>query len=106
LLFGSDTDKAEARHARRVLEALAEQTGGVAYFPKNLKEVDPIASEVAQDIRTQYTIAYHSTKSPELGGYRQVHVDAKEKGYGKLQVRTRTGYFPKIDKPAAAESTR
>ena len=101
LLFGSDTDKAEARHARRVLEALAEQTGGVAYFPKNLKEVDPIAAEVAQDIRTQYTIAYHSTKSPTLGGYRQVHVDAKEKGYGKLQVRTRSGYFPKVDKPAA-----
>jgi len=99
LLFGPDTDKAEARHARRVLEALAEQTGGVAYFPKNLKEVDPIAAEVAQDIRTQYTIAYHSTKSPTLGGYRQIHVDAKEKGYGKLQVRTRSGYFPKVDKP-------
>ena len=104
LLFGSDTDKAEARHARRVLEALAEQTGGVAYFPKNLKEVDPIASEVAQDIRTQYTIAYHSTKSPSLGGYRQVHVDAKEKGYGKLQVRTRTGYFPKTEKAAANDA--
>jgi len=101
LLFGSDTDKAEARHARRVLEALAEQTGGVAYFPKNIKEVDPIAAEVAQDIRTQYTIAYHSTKSPTLGGYRQVHVDAKEKGYGKLQVRTRSGYFPKVDKAPA-----
>lgn len=98
LLFGSDTDKAEARHARRVLEALAEQTGGVAYFPRNLKEVDPIAAEVAEDIRTQYTIAYHSTKSPTLGGYRQVHVEAKEKGYGKLQVRTRSGYFPKTDK--------
>jgi VWFA-related protein len=100
LLFGSDTDKQEARHARRVLEALAEQTGGVAYFPKNIKEVDPIAAEVAQDIRTQYTIAYHSTKSPALGGYRQVHVDAKEKGYGKLQVRTRSGYFPKVDTAA------
>ena len=102
LLFGSDTDKAEARHARRVLEALAEQTGGVAYFPKNLKEVDPIAAEVAQDIRTQYTIAYHSTKSPTLGGYRQVHVEAKGKGYGKLQVRTRSGYFPKVDTAAAS----
>jgi VWFA-related protein len=98
LLFGPDTDKNEARHAKRVLEALAEQTGGVAYFPRSLKEVDPIAAEVAQDIRTQYTIAYHSTKSPELGGYRQVHVEAKEKGYSKLQVRTRTGYFPKVDK--------
>ena len=30
------------------------------------------------------------------GGYRQVHVEAKAKGYGKLQVRTRSGYFPRI----------
>jgi VWFA-related protein len=98
LLFGSDTDKSEARHARRVLEALAEQTGGVAYFPKNIKEVDAIASEVAQDIRTQYTIAYRSTNPPGAGngGYRQVHVEAKAKGFGKLQVRTRSGYFPRV----------
>lgn len=97
LLFGDDTDKREARHARRVLETLSEQTGGVAYFPKSIKEVDEIAAEVAQDIRTQYTISYHSTKDPKLGGYRQIHVEAKEKGYGRLQVRTRTGYYPKVN---------
>ncbi len=71
LLFGEDTDKRESRHAKRVLETLSEQTGGAAYFPRSLKEVDAIAAEVAQDIRTQYTIAYHSTKSPTLGGYRR-----------------------------------
>jgi VWFA-related protein len=96
LLFGNDTDKGEARHARRVLEALSEQTGGAAYFPRSIKEVDAIAAEVAQDIRTQYTIAYHSTKSPTLGGYRQVHVEAKGKNTGRLSVRTRSGYFPKV----------
>ena len=96
LLFGQDTDKREARHARRVLEALSEQTGGAAYFPRNVGEIDSVAAEVAKDIRTQYTISYHSTKSPTLGGYRQIHVDAKDKGFGKLQVRTRTGYYPKV----------
>jgi Ca-activated chloride channel family protein len=96
LLFGQDTDKRESRHARRVLETLSEQTGGAAYFPKSLKDVDSIAAQVAQDIRTQYTIAYHSTKSPTLGGYREVHVEAKAKGMGKLSVRTRTGYYPRI----------
>ena len=100
LLFGEDTDKREARHARRVLETLSEQTGGVAYFPRSIKEVDAIAAEVAQDIRTQYTISYHSTKDPKLGGYRQVHVDAKGKGFGRLQVRTRTGYYPKVNSAA------
>ena len=96
LLFGEDTDKREARHAQRVLQTLSEQTGGVAYFPKSLKEVDAITAEVAQDIRTQYSIAYRSTKSPTLGGYRQIHVEAKAKGYPRLQVRTRTGYYPKV----------
>lgn len=96
LLFGSDEDKRESRHAKRVLETLSEQTGGVAYFPRSLKEIDPIAAEVAEDIRTQYTISYHSTKSPTLGGYRQVDVQAKAKGYNKLQVRTRAGYYPHV----------
>ncbi len=96
LLFGQDTDKRESRHARRVLETLSEQTGGAAYFPHSLKDVDAVAAEVAQDIRTQYTISYHSTKSPTLGGYRQVHVEAKAKNLGKLSVRTRTGYYPKV----------
>jgi Ca-activated chloride channel homolog len=99
LLFGDDTDKNESRHARRVLETLSEQTGGAAYFPKSLKEVDAIAKEVANDIRTQYTIAYHSSKSPTLGGYRQVHVEAKAKGFSKLSARTRSGYYPRVTKP-------
>jgi VWFA-related protein len=101
LLFGSDTPKSEARHARRVLETLSEETGGQAYFPRSLKDVDGIAKEVANDIRTQYTIAYHSTKAPELGGYRQVHVEAKDKGFSHLVVRTRSGYYPRVSKPGA-----
>ena len=105
LLFGEDTDKRESRHARRVLETLSEQTGGAAYFPRSVKEVDEIAAQVAQDIRTQYTIAYHSTKSPTLGGYREVHVDAKAKGFGKLSVRTRTGYYPRVSTAEATAPT-
>jgi Ca-activated chloride channel family protein len=86
-----------------VLETLSEQTGGQAYFPKSVKEVDAIAKEVANDIRTQYTIAYHSTKSPTLGGYRVVHVEAKSKGFPKLSVRTRSGYYPRVGTTASAQ---
>ncbi len=96
LLFGEDTSRSEARHSKEVLSELAAQTGGVAYFPKSLKDVDEIAREVAADIREQYTIEYRSTKPPSLGGYREIHVEAKEKGFRNLQVRTRSGYYPKV----------
>lgn len=94
LLFNDDSGGRETRRARRALQLLADQTGGVAYFPKNLNQVDEIAGEVARDIRRQYTIGYHSTKPAKLGGFRTVHVEAQAKGYGKLVVRTRPGYYP------------
>jgi VWFA-related protein len=99
LLFGDSAS--EAHHARKVLEALAEQTGGAAYFPKSVKEVDGIAREVANDIRTQYTITYSSTKASELGGYRAIRVEAKAKGFHKLSVRTRSGYYSRAAKALA-----
>jgi len=102
LLFGEDVSRSEARHSREVLTELAEQTGGEAYFPKSLREVDGIAQQVAQDIRTQYTLEYHTTNSPANGGYRKIRVTATEKGFHNLQVRTRSGYFPHV--PGAPEA--
>ncbi len=81
------------RRARRALTALAEQTGGVAFFPKDLSEVDSITQEVAHDIRNQYTIGYRPKRPQNLGGYRSVKVEAHAHGYKRLTVRTRTGYY-------------
>lgn len=89
----------ESHRARRALQLLSDETGGLAFFPKNLGQVDQIAAEVARDIRNQYTISYHSSKPASLGGYRVVHVDAKAKGSGKMTVRTRPGYFPHAQTP-------
>lgn len=88
-----DADPKEYQKAHDDLEALSAETGGIAYFPKSIDEVDEIASNVARDIRNQYTIGYHSTKPASLGGYRTVHVDARAPGYKHLIVRTRRGYF-------------
>lgn len=94
LLFGSDGDPGESHRAKRALELLSSETGGIAFFPRSLADVDPIAAEVAQDIRNQYTIGYHSTKPESIPGYRTVRVEARAPGYGRLTVRTRTGYYP------------
>jgi Ca-activated chloride channel homolog len=84
----------KARRARRALETIALRTGGISFFPRTLDEVDAISSSVAHDIRNQYTIVYKPSTPKSAGGYRAIHVEAKAKGYGKLTVRTRSGYFP------------
>jgi len=81
------------RQARKALQTLSDETGGIAFFPKNLDHVDAIAGEVARDIRHQYIIGYHPTQPISQGGYRAIRLDAKAKGLGKLTVRTRAGYF-------------
>jgi VWFA-related protein len=102
LLFDDTGGGRETRRAKRALEMLANETGGMAFFPKNLAQVDEIAAEVARDIREQYTIGYHSSKPITQGGFRAVHVDAKAKGYGKLSVRTKSGYYPNSKKASVA----
>jgi VWFA-related protein len=104
LLFGDEMTRAEVKHARRALEMLSTETGGIAFFPKNIEQVDQIAAEVAQDIRSQYMLGYHSTKPSSEPGFRRVEVVAEAKDKGRLDVRTRTGYFPmpRNQKKAAA----
>ncbi|MGC1437601.1 MAG: VWA domain-containing protein [Terriglobales bacterium] len=87
----------KARRARRALETIAQRTGGIAFLPRTLDEVDQISSSVAHDIRNQYTIGYKPTTPKSVGGYRAIHVEAKAKGYGKLVVRTRSGYYPGLE---------
>jgi VWFA-related protein len=105
LLFGDeDMSRSEVKHARQALETLSTETGGMAFFPKNIEQIDQIAAEVARDIRNQYTIGYRSTKPYTEPGFRRVEVKAEGKGEGKLIVRTRTGYYPvaRVTKKTAA----
>ncbi|HUY81457.1 MAG TPA: VWA domain-containing protein [Acidobacteriaceae bacterium] len=104
LLFG--TDKEESKRAKNALERLSQETGGIAYFPHSLQDVDSIATEVARDIRNQYTIGYHSTKPASLGGYRALRVEAKAPKHGKLFVRTRKGYFAKKPAPQHTQTVQ
>ena len=78
---------------------------GLRSFPKSMEQVDEIAAEVARDIRSQYTIGYHSSKPTTEPGFRRVKVTAEAQGMGKMTVRTRTGYFPatRVAKRPAAQ---
>ena len=86
-------DEEHPKRARRALQIIADRTGGIAFFPKTLDEVDAISKTIANDIRNQYAIGYKPTTPKGAGGFRQVRVDAKAKGHSKLVVRTKSGYY-------------
>ncbi len=88
-LLGGEKEK----RARRALRILAEETGGVSFFPKDISEVDSISRQIAHDIRNQYILQYQPTTAKAAGGYRTVKVTAAAPGYKHLQVRTRSGYY-------------
>jgi Ca-activated chloride channel homolog len=99
----SEEEPREARSAKRALKALAEASGGMDYYPKDLAEVDRITPQVAHEIRNQYLLAYSPTNTALDGTYRKIEV--KVKGYGTSNVRTRSGYYATpepVSKSAAA----
>ena len=86
-------DEEHPKRARKALEIIAQRTGGLAFFPATLDEVDEISRQVAHDIRNQYTIGYKPTNPRATGGFREIRVEAKAKGHKKLVVRTKSGYY-------------
>jgi VWFA-related protein len=98
LLFGGD----KSRHAKHDLQSLSGETGGIAFFPGSLKDIDSVAAEVARDIRNQYAIAYHSSQA-SVGGYHTVKVEARASGHSKLRVYTRSGYRSKQSSSGRAQ---
>ncbi|MBI3665656.1 MAG: VWA domain-containing protein, partial [Acidobacteria bacterium] len=88
----NEEERRAQRRTKRALASLAEATGGAAYFPKELGEVNEIANKIALDIRNQYILGYTPINEALDGSFRQVKVVLV--GPGKnYNVRTRTGYY-------------
>ncbi|HUJ50095.1 MAG TPA: VWA domain-containing protein [Bryobacteraceae bacterium] len=94
----NEEERREARIAKRALDELTRESGGVAFYPKALTEVDQITLQVAHEIRNQYTIGYSPTLQAMDGSFRQIRVTVS--GPGHPIVRTRTGYYATPDTPA------
>ncbi len=87
------TNPGMTRSGREALQSLAASTGGTAFFPQNLDEVDSITRSIAHDIRSQYTLAYNP--GGNIGnGYQTIRVEARGPAHSHLIVRTRSGYYP------------
>lgn len=99
----SEESKKNAKRAKRALEQIAQASGGVSYFPENVGDVRNICEQVAHDIRNQYTLAYYPTNTKRDGTFRAVQVEIiPPRGRGKLQARTRNGYYAPGSASAAA----
>jgi VWFA-related protein len=87
----SEEERREALKAKKALTALANASGGLAFFPKDLAEVEKIALEVAYEIRNQFMIAYTPSNLALDGSFRQIKVTVNAPG--RPAVRTRSGYY-------------
>jgi len=78
---------------RAILSSLPDSTGGAAYFPQSLNDLNDISRTIGRDIRSRYVIGYKSTNPNQNHGYRSIQVQAQAPGYRQLTVRTRSGYY-------------
>ena len=96
-VFSDDDIKHNRRamkKARGALTELANATGGLAFFPEDANDTESICTQIAHDIRNQYTLAYYPTNTARDGTFRSVQVQViPPRTAGKLSVRTRTGYY-------------
>ncbi len=96
-----------AHRAAKMLEKLADVSGGEAYFPRSLDDVQSTCEQIAHDIRNQYTLAYYPTNTRKDGTFRNVRIDAFSSGnHAKLAVRTRPGYYaPRLNTTTTAAAS-
>ena len=85
--------KNPADKARDVLHRIAAETGGKAFFPRRTGEMISIVSEIAHELRTQYSLGYISSNPVKDGSWRRVKVALDRPNAPQYQVRTRAGYF-------------
>jgi VWFA-related protein len=80
-----------SRHELRMrLQQITESTGGQAFFPTALKDLDKTYEKVLEEIKSQYHLGYHSTNLVTDGAWRKVEIKVKRP---EVKVRTRKGYF-------------
>ncbi len=85
---GLDLPRGDPRHK---LTKLAEETGGRSYFVDSSDQLAAIYSQVEEELRSQYLVAYQSANPDTSGKFRKVSLQVDKPG---LEVKTMTGYYP------------
>jgi Ca-activated chloride channel family protein len=72
---------------------VGEATGGQAFFPSSVRELDAVYGKVLAEIRAQYTVGYQSTNPGTDGAWRKVEIRIARKNAGDYRVRSSKGYY-------------
>jgi len=91
-----------------LINKLATETGGRAFFPESLRELPQIANEIVRDLRTQYVITYNPTNKMRDGSFRSIRVAVDESSSRDKRIAlTRNGRIaPKGEAPAPRVTTK
>jgi Ca-activated chloride channel family protein len=84
--------KSPREKAVGLINKLASETGGRAFFPDSVAELPQIANEIIRDLRTQYVISYNPTNKAQDGTYRAIKVTVNQPSNSEKRIAlTRTG---------------
>ena len=98
-LVGSDNEEENPGLLRR----LCKDTGGIAYFPRAGESVTNVSTQIARDLREQYTLGYAPPNMKRADAFRKIEVKVGASGRGRLRVRTREGYSLAAQKQPTAQ---
>jgi Ca-activated chloride channel family protein len=92
------------RTGRALIEELSDLTGGRAFFPDSVYELEDICTKIAVELKNQYVIGYHSTNGAKDGKWRKLRVKVNPpKGIQHLNVRAKQGYYAPTNDAAPAK---
>jgi Ca-activated chloride channel family protein len=89
-LRGNDSSSRGFREAEFVMRQLAQETGGRAFFPAKIQDLDSVYAQIADELASKYTIGYTSKNPKNDGAFRRIVVQLARPG---LTPRTKRGYY-------------
>lgn len=79
--------------ARGQLHHFAAMTGGQAFFPVDIKDLEKVYENIRREIAARYSLGYMSTDERTDGAWRDVKIRLKRPDLKNVKLRTRPGYF-------------
>jgi Ca-activated chloride channel homolog len=85
---------------RSIIEDLVQITGGQAFFPDSVDQLEDVCRKISSELRSQYVLGYHSTNEVKDGKWRKIHLKVNPpKGLSGLLVHEKSGYYAEMLNP-------